>query len=223
MTFNKLMAAATIVTTGVLAGQVRAAFDLRITEIWSGQDGADITEDWIEVTNYGDLVWTAATDGDLYVEDASGSDGITDAVLVQGLTGIAPGESVIILFEDDGTGAATFNAAWGDPGVSVGYADGGGIGLGGSGDDSYLFLAGGTLLDSAGYPDTGGSPTETESWDVLLGTWSTIGNASDAYASTALGGAGADTPAIGSPGAIVPEPAALMLIGLSGLAAMRRH
>ncbi len=223
MTTNQLTNAS-LFTLAAFAGSAHAAFDLQITEIWPGQAGSDITEDWIEVTNFGDMAWTAATDGDLFVEDASGDDGITDAVMVQGLLSIAPWESAIILHEDDGTGAATFNADWGNPGVAVGYADGGGIGLGGS-DDSYLFLADGTLLDTAGYPDTDGSPTETESWDVLLGDWSTISNASAAYASTALGGDNDDTPAIGSPGTAVPEPATAALFGLSAAACfgMRRR
>src|SRR5690606_4368767 len=36
------------------------SFDLKVTEIWVGQDGTDITGDWFEITNFGEVAWTAA-------------------------------------------------------------------------------------------------------------------------------------------------------------------
>lgn len=35
---------------------VQAAFDLQVSEIWTGQAGSDVTEDWFEIVNLGDEV-----------------------------------------------------------------------------------------------------------------------------------------------------------------------
>jgi len=214
---------AAAVATGMIGSGASASFNLQITEIWSGQDGPDITADWSEITNIGTTAWTAATDGNLHIEDASGSGGFSTAsVVVSGLSSIAPGESVIILHEGDATGAGAFNAAWGISGVSVGYADGKKIGLGGGGDDVYLFLADGSLLDNAGYPNTDTSALETESWDVVNGAWS-IDGVNGAFASVATGGDSGLDPAIGSPGSAIPEPGSLALLGLGGLVMLARR
>jgi hypothetical protein len=206
----------------------QAAFDLQITEIWSGQDGPDITADWTEIHNYGDMAWTAAIDGDLFIEDESGNNGISGAILVQGILSIGPGETAIILHEDDTK--TTFFDAWNPAKTQnldlIGFADGSGIGLGGGGDSVYLFLAGGALLDSESYPDTGDSPLETESWDVNAGDWSFVGDTAGSVESFATAGDSGLVPAVASPGMVapaIPEPTSLLVfVGLVAAAASQR-
>lgn len=33
-----------------------AAFNIQVSEIWPGQDGSDVTEDWFEIVNIGNTV-----------------------------------------------------------------------------------------------------------------------------------------------------------------------
>ena len=42
------------------------AFDLRISEIFSGQSGSDLTSDWFEITNIGTTAWVQGVDADLF-------------------------------------------------------------------------------------------------------------------------------------------------------------
>lgn len=218
MKLQRLFVSAIAIAMVCAAGS-QAAFDLKITEIWAGQNGADITKDWIEVTNYGDMAWTSADDYPLYVDDDSALS--TPVVrLVAGLTAISPGESVIILMEAVEADALAFNGQWGITGVSVGYASGSGLGLGDGGDTPHLFIGTATpsvytLLDSASYDAQSTSETGAESWDVVLDGWSAVGNAAGAFESSALGGS--NLPAIGSPGNVVPEPSSCVIAGLAAL------
>jgi hypothetical protein len=206
----------------------RAAFDLQITEIWPGNEpGGNQSEDWFEVTNFGDMAWTAATDGDLYYDDDSVS--FTDADLMSGVASIAAGESVI--FVDGGpAGAAEFIDLWDDTFAlwQVGSFNGSGLGQGG--DAVSLFIddmapAGPpalTLLDVEGYPDA--DSNGGQSWDVVLGAFSVRGNANGAAGTAAVNDA--NQRSFGSPGIpTVPEPASVLLLvaGAAGLANIRRR
>ncbi len=217
-----------------------AAFDLQITEIYFGQTNPDPTSDWFEITNVGDMTYTEAIDGSLYQDDFSPDPAKAD--IINGITSIAPGESVIVLidYEDDFTDAAgalaAWNATWNNiSGVVVGTADGG-SGLSSSKvDGPTIWLgdptAGGLLLDTETYPD----PDEViglldgASYDVSLAAFSSVGNASGAIESVGLGGGDGIIPpfqaSTASPGsAAIPEPSTLSLVVLSGLlvAARRR-
>jgi len=182
-------------------------FDLQITELWFGQDGTDLTADWIEVTNTGTAAWTAATDGALYYDDESLDPTVADQV--QGIESLAPGESAIIVI-GTAVDAAEFAAVWGDDadlsGVQVGWADGAGLGDGG--DAAGLFLdaegdglaAADTPFTTAGYPD--GSGASGRSYDVPSAGFSSRAGFEDMSATTELGGEFGDEPAIASPGYI---------------------
>lgn len=207
-----------------LCGQAMAAFDLQITEIWSGNSGSEnVTDDWFEVTNNGDMAWTAATDGDLYYDDDSFDS--TAADLLFGISSIAPGESVVFVDGNAGTGGINtflWSDIWDDvvsPLPQIGSYEGSGLGQGGDGVGLWITtgLPTGAPDLTATYPDANASGGG--SWDVVLGAFSTVGNAAGAVATTAGGGtdvSGADEPAIASPGSVgVPEPTTFALIGLS--------
>ncbi len=221
-----------VVATIVLAigpATAQAAYDLQITEIWCGNDpGSNLSEDWFEVTNVGDTAWSAAADGDLYMLDDRTYDPLdSDAAIMSGIASIAAGESVVYA-GGEAAGATEWSDLWDDVIVlpQVGYHDGKGLGQGGDGVQLYLDdLAAGenlTLLDFESYPDA--SANGGQSWDVVLGEFSTVGNASGAVATIVLNDE--NQPCIGSPGpAIVPEPASILLVvlGMAGVLACRRR
>ncbi|WP_299366351.1 choice-of-anchor I family protein [Winogradskyella sp.] len=186
-------------------GNVLSFLDLEITEIFPGQDGTDLTEDWFEIINNGTLTWTSAN-GDLYYDDESADP--LDAIAIQGITDIQPGERVIVIVDGDASDATTFVNIWSPvinlANIEVGYADNA-AGLGGGGDTVTLWLgdpnSGGTLEDSEAYPDT--SSNDGQSYDVELAAFSTVGNASNAVQTDALGGDGGNVPNIGSPGNMI--------------------
>ncbi len=206
----------------VVAGAASAAFDLQITEIWMGQPGTDVTSDWFEITNFGDMVWDQGADGDLWYDDES-MDG-TDASVLSGLTSIGAGETVVVVVGDASDATEFFNVWSLDldlSGLQIGWTDGSGLGQGG--DGVTLWSGDPTAnspIDFASYPDTAGF--DAQSWDVLLGAFSTVGNASGAIATSTFGGDNLDVPAIASPGSI-PAPGAVALFGFAGFAARRRR
>jgi 2',3'-cyclic-nucleotide 2'-phosphodiesterase (5'-nucleotidase family)/cell division septation protein DedD len=175
--------------------------NLVVTEIFSGQSGDDLTADWFEITNTGSSAWVSGVDSDLFYDDDS-SDAST-ADLIQGLTDIQPGESVVVLVTGDPLDVNTFQNVWAQvldlTNVEVGYTDG--SGLGGGGDAVTLWLGdplSTSPIDVATYPDTGNN--DGQSYDVELMAFSTVGNANGAVATLLGGGNNADVPNIGSPG-----------------------
>ena len=183
-------------------GNVPPAPNLMITEIFSGQEGADLTADWFEIHNAGSAAWTSGVDADLYYDDESAD--ATTADLIQGISVIPAGGYAIVLITDNTAGeVSTFNAVWSPvmdlSAVEVGFTDG--AGLGGGGDTVNIWMGDPTLsspIDSASYPDT--ASNDGQSYDVQLGAFSTVGNANSAVATLALGGDLMDVPNIGSPG-----------------------
>jgi hypothetical protein len=202
----------------IAAAPGMAAFDLRITEVWVGQDGSDLSEDWFELKNFGDTAWTSAL-GAMSVNDNGG--GITSDVPVSGITEIQPGGVAVVLMEGVATSPQAFFDLWNPvkPQIlaNIGYADGSGLGLGAGGDSVNLYINE-ILEDSFTY----NSSTSGVSIDVILGQESSIGNASGAVATLLVNDAG--EPAVGSPGMVVPEPGcALVVLGLVSLAMIGRR
>ena len=109
-----------------------AAIDLVVTEIFPGQAGTDLTEDWFEITNNGTTAWVSGVDPDLYYDDESADPSTAD--LIEGITDIQPGEIVIVLVTDNTNDITTFTNVWGPvidlSSVEVGYTDGAGLGGG---------------------------------------------------------------------------------------------
>lgn len=216
MKFTKLAIAS---VAGLCAASAAADFDLQITEMWMGNEpGNNLTEDWVEITNFGDMAWTAATDGNLWFDDISAD--TDDAVIMDGIASIAPGETVVFV-NGDAAGLAEWTALWGAVATlpQVGIHDGSGLGQGGDGVAIWVGAsAAGTPVDFETFPNAdfnGG-----QSWDVVLGAFSTVGNLSGAVATIGVNDEGQS--AIASPGTI-PAPGSLALLGLGGLAAARRR
>lgn len=173
---------------------------LVISEIWSGQSGSDITEDWFEITNRSNETLDFSTTP-LYYDDDSADP--QDAVEIQGLNELAPGESAIVMVDGSMDAVAEFREAWGNlPGIDslkVGYAEDA-SGLGSGGDAVTLWLGdpriNGDQVAFEAYPDTDGF--DAASWDV--DTQRFVSADDGVTSSEALGGDNGDVPALASPG-----------------------
>lgn len=209
-----------------LATPSYAVFDLQVTEIWPGNNpGSDLTPDWFEVTNIGDMPWTAAGDGNLYFDDDSMDAG--SAVIMENVGSIAAGESVVFV-DDEAAGATTWFNIWSPalmnaskPVPQIGWHAG--PGLSGGGDAVTLFLdangdgaEAGELLTFGSYPDS--DSNGGQSYDTVIGAFSVVGNAAGAVATTFVNDAVPPQPAVGSPGMVAPEPTSLVLFILAGSA-----
>ncbi len=158
MSMRKLFVPAVLICAAV--SPVHAAVDLRVTEIWMGNDpGENLTADWFEITNEGDIAWDSSVDDPLFYDDDSCDASTADQI--NGILSIDAGESVIVLVTDEGEGAVNaFRDLWSPvyniENVKIGTVDGAGLGQGG--DGVCLFLGGpgdGTEIDFEEYPDAG--------------------------------------------------------------------
>jgi hypothetical protein len=213
----------------MLASPALAVINLQITEIWPGQAGDDVTGDWFEITNFGDMPWIRGVSSEIRVDD--GGQVFANSAALLGIGSIQPNQSVVVLMEATYDDKQSFNDVW-DPVKNqklqkIGVVDGNGLGLGQPSDGVTIWLDG-NLADFESYAGSG-VLNNGQSWDVVLGAYSLPGNASGAVASLALGGDELDTPAIASPGMVagtsyVPEPSSIVMLGLAawGLATRRR-
>lgn len=205
-----------------------ASASLKITEIYMGNSGSNnATNDWFEVTNFGDSAWDLITNPLFYDDEPDKGD---KADLLEGLDSIAAGESVIFLIATGGNAdpeKEDFYAIWGGN-VRIGYIpDGDGLGKGGEG--VYLYDNNESSLLSAAYPAMPEIYLNTMVSNAM-GDWD---NDNIIFAQAGVLGAyqsaefeindGEMATLIGSPGVVVPEPATLSLFGLAGLAAIRRR
>jgi uncharacterized protein YjiK len=130
---------------------------LVISEVAPWSSGSSpLAADWFEVTNTG----TAAADITGWKMDDN-SHSFANAVALNGITSIAPGEAVIFIETSDLTTlASTFRSLWfgsNPPRVTqIGAYEGSGVGLSTSADEVTLWDAGGTLRAGVGF---GASPT----------------------------------------------------------------
>ena len=197
---NTSVALSTIVALGSFEPVVATSSELIITEIFSGQEGTDLTADWFEIKNIGTAAWTSGVDGDLYYDDESADP--TTADIIQGIAEIQPGGYAIVMI-GDANDVTTFTTIWSQvidfTGVQIGFSDGAGLGAGG---DAVNIWESDPLttspIDSASYPDT--ALNDGQSYDVELAAFSVVGNANGAVATIDLGGDNSDVPNIASPG-----------------------
>jgi uncharacterized protein YjiK len=119
---------------------------LFISEVAPWSSGSSpVLADWFEVTNSGAVAVNIAG---WKFDDASNS--FSSAVALNGVTSIAPGESVIFIeTSDPAAKAAAFVNTWfggtAPAGLQIGSYTGGGVGLGTTGDAVNLFDAAGLL------------------------------------------------------------------------------
>jgi len=238
--------------TGLLAASALLAISsaqasgLLITEIHSNQNlSGPSYQDWFEVTNFG--ASTADLSGWTFIDEkADPAIGFTFAEVF-----IAPGESVVFT---ETLSAEQFRAWWGvDESVQIITYSGSGLGLG-RGDAVNLFNAADELVLSLSYAPEGftksdGTPATSnllnESNPAQLGhagqaagaleTWISLvwdprfGIDEPRYTFAVAGQWGAFQAAqgldVGSPGAVVPLPAAvwLFLSGIGMLVTLRRR
>lgn len=190
----------TLSITDVVVESAQAAAVI-ISEVtpWSSGN-ALVGADWFELTNNGN----AALDITGWkVDDSSNS--FASALALNGITSIAPGESVIFL-ETSSTNAATiianFKSAWFGANVpanlQVGSYTGSGIGLSTGGDQVNLFDASGNLKSSV----TFGVATTNITFNNALGlTNTTISTLSQVGVNDAFAAIN-DANQIGSPGTV---------------------
>ncbi len=169
---------------------------LQITEIWSGNgEGDNLTADWFEIKNDGPIAYTLDLGG-LYFDDESQDP--NSAVLISGISSIAPGETVVAIDAGD---TANFEAVWANydlSGIQIGtYA---GAGLSGGGDAVTLWIGEpttvGNIVDYEVFPTTATNPGQ--SYDVEKGGFSEVGELPYSPIATATNNMG--EAAIGSPG-----------------------
>ena len=148
--------------------------NLVISEVapWSSGNSS-LGSDWFEVTNIG----TATADITGWKMDDSGPNFGT-AVALNGITSIAPGESVIFI-ESAVSKSALFTSIWfggiAPAGIQIGTYTGSGIGLSTGGDAVNLFDAGGTIRASVNFGSNA---------PVAPGPYSTFDNAAGANNAT---------------------------------------
>ena len=125
-----------------------ASANIRITEVMSSSNGLGVpTPDWIEVTNYG----ASAVDLTGWRVDDSSFNLAVSAVL-NGVTTIGAGESVVFIESAGGAGISAFRTFWGGlSSVQIGYYSGSGLGFSSGGDGACLFDAGGAILSQVNF------------------------------------------------------------------------
>ncbi|MBT0608534.1 choice-of-anchor I family protein [Aequorivita echinoideorum] len=194
-------ALSTIVALGSYQhGSVVVAPQLSITEIFSGQEGADLTADWFEIENTGTVAYDVAVNGALFYDDDSAAG--AEADIINGINTIQPGEFAILVI-GNAADVTTFTNVWSPvinlTGVAIGFTDGAGLGAGGDAVTLWLNDPLTTSpIASGSYPDTAANDGQT--YDVELSAFSIVGNSNGAVETIALGGTNSDVPNVGSPG-----------------------
>lgn len=188
-----------------------ASGQIRITEAMSS---SQVTPDWVELTNLG----ASAVDiSGWRLDDSSFSTAVS--VALNGITTIAPGESVVFIESAAGAGIADFRAFWGDlASVQIGFYSGSGVGLSSGGDAVVIFDGSNTEINRVTFgAASGGISFGYNPLTATFGDLSEVGlfGARVSAGSTPIAN-------FASPGAI-PTPAAAGLLGLAGLVAGRRR
>lgn len=199
---------------------------VRITEVMSssGTVTGQQTPDWFEITNFGN---SAQSLSGWKMDDNSFN--ILNSVNLIGVTSIGAGESVVFIEDSTGANVTNFRNYWGGlAGIQVGYYGGSGVGLSSASDGVVVFDGTNEMnrvsfgaattgfsfnfgYDGSGVLNTSANALSAIGMFGVTTVTSTYGTGTTAFSNT------------GSPG-VVPEPssASLMLLGFSGLLALRR-
>ena len=214
----KIQALGAIGAIAVVASSAHAY--LRVTEAMSSS-GTGGTNDWFEVTNYG----SSAVDVTGFKMDDN-SFNFANSVLLNGITSIGAGESVIFVESTSSSfDVASFQTFWGGlSGVQIGFYNGSGAGVSFSsnGDGVVVFNASGAEMTARA---TFGAATSGSSFyfDLapntgIVSTVGTIGTQVQLATTGSLVNTGSLGTAIG-----IPAPGAVALLGIAGLVGGRRR
>ena len=215
-----------ILTAALLASvaSTQAQVLIRITEAMSSS-GTGGTPDWIELSNLGNV---AADITGWKMDDSSRTFGTS--LLLNGITSIAAGESVVFFETASNLAAAStdttnFRNFWGGlSGVQVGYYGGSQISLSSGGDGVAVFNSSGT--ERATFVSFGAATAGT-SFNFVYDASGGLTSAADAlsvageYGATTVSAAwgGTGTPVSNTAGlGVVPEPSSSALLGLGTIA-----
>ena len=138
------LASRLLLTVGALSLALvpTAHAQLIITEVMPGGSAATYAADWFELTNKGA---SALNISGFKVDDSSAA--FATALALQGVTSIAPGESVVFMESAGGAAIGAFQTFWGGlGGIQLGFYSGAGIGLSSSGDAVNIFDSGGSFV-----------------------------------------------------------------------------
>lgn len=197
------------------ASASQAGYGLVITEFFAGVPGADPTQDWFELTWYGPGVFDTSS---IWYEDDSANP--TLAARINGLSGIASGESVVVVIGNgaaDVTEFATFFASNLGSGVQIGFSDGPGLG---ANDTVNIYSS--NMADAMLLASQGGTDPDSPATKVFNPGTGVFGQFAEAGVLGAWSTPFGDLTVVASPG-VVPAPAAAAMLGLAGLAASRRR
>ena len=186
--------------------QAVAAGSVVISEIapWSSSNAPPLSADWFEVTNTG----SSAIDLTGWKMDDN-SHSIANAIALNGITSIAPGEAVIFIETADlATASAAFRTLWFGSNPQrvpqIGSYSGSGVGLSGNGDEVVLFDGAGNMVTGVGF---GASPLSAPftTFDNHTGAGSTTLHlpVNSTFSATGVNGAfvaAGDANEVGSPG-----------------------
>jgi hypothetical protein len=214
----KIQALGAIGAIAVVASSAHAY--LRVTEAMSSS-GTGGTTVWFEVTNYG----SSAVDVTGFKMDDN-SFNFANSVLLNGITSIGAGESVIFVESTSSSfDVASFQTFWGGlSGVQIGFYNGSGAGVSFSsnGDGVVVFNASGAEMTARA---TFGAATSGSSFyfDLapntgIVSTVGTIGTQVTFATTGSLVNTGSLGTAIG-----IPAPGAVALLGIAGLVGGRRR
>lgn len=204
-----------------VAGPSSAAIVITEVHPTGSSNSTTYEADWFELTNTG----ASAVDITGWRVDDD-SNNFANALLLNGVTSINPGQSVVFIESSSDAIYDAFKTGWFGTDVpsdfTIGRYNGSGIGLGAGGDQLNIFDSSGTPITSVVF-GAATAGTTFDNADGLSGAISTL---------SAVGINGAFTSAaggeIGSPGFTanaVPEPStwALMLCGMGGLGLLARR
>jgi uncharacterized protein YjiK len=187
--------------------------EVKITEVdpTGSTEGDGYETDWFELTNMGTA---PATLTGWKMDDSS--DAFANAVSLEGVSTIDPGESVVFIEAEEGAKVTAFETAWfggtAPDGLHIGTYHGSGVGLSSNGDQVNIFESDGTPVTGVAF----GTAPSKASFDNAAGIGGTtnppptISTPSVAGTNGAFTNAGGET---GSPGtienAVIPPPPAL--------------
>ncbi len=182
-----------------------------ITEASSTGSSGTVGSDWFELTNRG---LTSVDITGWRVDDNSNS--FAASLLLNGVTSIAPGESVVFIESALGAKIPDYRTFWGQiDSLQIGFYSGSGIGLGSGGDAVNIYDSTGVLINNV----TFGAAVQGVSfgYDPASSTFGAPSVAGINGARTSASGTD-----VGSPG-VIPAPSAAALLAMGGVMAGRRR